>query len=879
MKRVLSIFFALCITLAAMADAKGHYWLDVEDKNIPLEKVTDYFSEWFNLGEGVTFTISYDRIDNFGMRHIAYQQYIDGIKAEHQMILVHAHEGKIVSVNTSIIEADNQLKSIHPCLSKQQAKEKVPNSIGEAELLIITCTINGIETSRLAYKTIDLVNHEDVYVDAETGECIKRISRVRSADVQGRGNTMYNGWQDMIFLSQDDCYILADSKRNILTVDASNSNISLLNNFNPDNYNEEDRVTVGTNIFMNYVASCKLYTSTTSTWDNTAMLQAIYFSITNHSWYDPVEDPYPDLYIVIYDCDNNVVYTSPIMNDCKESDVLFYVSSGIPLYSAGYTIKIYDDDQIIDDLGESIKISNITSGIKTWKGTNVDGSLLIGRPELDAHWGMEKTYDFYKEVFKRNSYDNNGSLIYQFINSNINNKVFNNAAATITFGTSLENIWPSFINYGKVDCITQRPCVSLDLVAHEFTHLVTAYNGRGGLDPQGESAALDESFSDIMGFSVENYVLGDTDYLIGEDVMISTSNMRSMKNPNLSGDGKDNKAQPDTYLGDNWDLAGEVHKNCGVQNYWFYLLSEGGSGVNDNGNAYTVKGIGIKKAQQIAYQNLIEYILNNATYEAARKGSLDAVTGIYGKNSQEYISTANAWYAVGVGDAFEDMTDTPTGLTMGEYVVVAQRKANTNYFYMTSTPTNSRYTAVDTKTSDLNAVVAKDLGSEYVWTVVKNGETIQLKNGSQFSTWNGGNKAILGNTGKDLTVTTNEDGSFTLTFAESETVTRYLSLNADTKYDYFAYYGNTNQIEQLHFLPYTASATTNVEQVTVSNIHAYSIDNTIIVEAVDAMPVMVFNATGQCIFNEVVSSARVPATHGGMYLVKTPTEVVKVIVR
>lgn len=170
---------------------------------------------------------------------------------------------------------------------------------------------------------------------------------------------------------------------------------------------------------------------------------------------------------------------------------------------------------------------------------------------------------------------------------------------------------------------------------------------------------MNESFSDIMGISVKKYATGHNNWLIGNDVMIYASNMRSMKNPNNSKDGV--QPQPDTYNGTYWaDITdnskdgdnGGVHTNSGVQNYWFYLLSEGGSGTNDIKNTYNVKSIGIDKALQIAYRNLIYYLTPNATYEDSRNGSIQATIDLYGKGSQEHQSVVNAWYAVGVGEQY-----------------------------------------------------------------------------------------------------------------------------------------------------------------------------------------------------------------------------------
>ena len=199
-------------------------------------------------------------------------------------------------------------------------------------------------------------------------------------------------------------------------------------------------------------------------------------------------------------------------------------------------------------------------------------------------------------------------------------------------------------------------------MAHEFSHLVTTNNGNGGLNYIGESGALNESFSDIMGIAVKKYVLGNNNWLIGDDVMINVSNLRSMKNPNVSNDGIKGglgEPQPDTYHGTYWaDVTntsidkGGVHANSGVQNYWFYLLSGGGTGTNDINNTYNVTGIGIDKAVQIAYRNLIYYLTPDATFGDARNGSIQAAIDLYGRDSKEHQSVVNAWFAVGVGDKY-----------------------------------------------------------------------------------------------------------------------------------------------------------------------------------------------------------------------------------
>ena len=89
-----------------------------------------------------------------------------------------------------------------------------------------------------------------------------------------------------------------------------------------------------------------------------------------------------------------------------------------------------------------------------------------------------------------------------------------------------------------------------------------------------------------------------------------------------------------------------------MQNYWFYLLAEGGSGVNDLGNSYSVQGIGIEKAAAIAYRNLSVYLTPDAQYIDARFYSIQSAIDLFGSCSEEVIAVTNAWYAVGIGEKF-----------------------------------------------------------------------------------------------------------------------------------------------------------------------------------------------------------------------------------
>lgn len=252
---------------------------------------------------------------------------------------------------------------------------------------------------------------------------------------------------------------------------------------------------------------------------------------------------------------------------------------------------------------------------------------------LDAHWGAQKTYDYYLTVHGRNSYNNAGGVFRSYIHYSSS---YNNA------------FWDgSVMTYGDGDGASFSPLTELDVCGHELSHGVTQY--ASGLIYSYESGALNESFSDIFGKSIDFWVNPSTANwkLAGKCYTPSTPGdaLRYMNNPNSGGD-------PDTYLGTNWYTGsgdnGGVHTNSGVQNFWYYLLANGGSGTNDNGFAYNVAGIGLIKAAKIAYRCNEVYLISSSQYADAAFYSLKSASDLYGNCSPEAVAVKNAWDAVGV---------------------------------------------------------------------------------------------------------------------------------------------------------------------------------------------------------------------------------------
>lgn len=277
-----------------------------------------------------------------------------------------------------------------------------------------------------------------------------------------------------------------------------------------------------------------------------------------------------------------------------------------------------------------------------WSASEYDNAY-FDNSALDAHWGIAKTYDYFKNTFNRDSYDNNGSPLVNLVHYSTN---YSNA-----FWTGTQMV------YGDGNA-TYNPFTSLDITAHELAHGVCS--STANLKYERESGAINESLSDIWAMLVEKeYAPEKQNYILGEELGKTTPYyLRSMANPNL-------KNHPSYYQGTYWypstnscfphsgnDYCG-VHVNSGVLNHWFYILSEG-----KTVSGLTVSGIGTAKASNIVYRMETSYLSPTSDYPVTREYAIQSAIDLYGKGSPEAVSVQNAFYLVGLGDIYNPNDNT-----------------------------------------------------------------------------------------------------------------------------------------------------------------------------------------------------------------------------
>ncbi|MCF1597387.1 M4 family metallopeptidase [Streptomyces muensis] len=280
-----------------------------------------------------------------------------------------------------------------------------------------------------------------------------------------------------------------------------------------------------------------------------------------------------------------------------------------------------------------------TDADDTWGTGTASSSSSDQTAAVDAAYGAQETWDYYKETFGRSGIKNDGKAAYSRVH-------YGNAYVNAFWDDSC-----FCMTYGDGEGNT-NPLTSLDVAGHEMTHGVTS--NTAGLNYSGESGGLNEATSDIFGTAVEFFANNSSDvgdYLIGEKIDINGDGtpLRYMDKPSKDGSSKDA-----WYSGIG---SIDVHYSSGPANHFFYLLSEGSGAKTINGVSYdsptsngaTVTGIGRAKAAAIWYKALTEYMTSTTNYKAARTATLNAASALYGgTGSTEYKAVAAAWSGVNV---------------------------------------------------------------------------------------------------------------------------------------------------------------------------------------------------------------------------------------
>lgn len=312
---------------------------------------------------------------------------------------------------------------------------------------------------------------------------------------------------------------------------------------------------------------------------------------------------------------------------------------GSQLDSEGYFTQD-GDEQSFSSQSYGSDSSSVDNSILTYSANNREvepGSIVTNesasisddskKAAVSAHYYADVVYDFYNNLFDRKSLDNKGM----------------NLVSTVHYGNKYNNaFWDgSQMVYGDGDG-KQFSAFSgdLDVVGHEMTHGLTSCTA--DLNYQGQSGALNESMSDVMGVLIQTYdkynvkdggdwKFNSSDWVVGDEIYtpgVDGDALRSLKDPTLYNQ-PDNM---DNYYNTSSDNGG-VHTNSGIPNKAAYLVA---------------KKIGNEKTARIYYRGLTNYMTKTTNFKGARDALMQAASDLYGANSSETTAISDAFESVGV---------------------------------------------------------------------------------------------------------------------------------------------------------------------------------------------------------------------------------------
>jgi Zn-dependent metalloprotease len=263
-----------------------------------------------------------------------------------------------------------------------------------------------------------------------------------------------------------------------------------------------------------------------------------------------------------------------------------------------------------------------------------EGAPASGDQSVDeAYDGLGATFEFYLEIYHRNSIDDAGMPL----------------TGSVHYGRKYDNaFWNSQqMVFGDGDgTLFNRFTIALDVIGHELTHGVTEHTA--GLAYSGQSGALNESISDVFGSLIKQYALKQTadkaDWLIGAGLLASGVKgvaLRSMRDPGTAYDDPTLRKDPQPanmkgFVHTTADNGG-VHINSGIPNHAFCLA------------ALDIGGYAWEKAGRIWYETLSDsHIKATVGFRSFAMLTVSNANRLYGANSAESKSVEKAWNEVSV---------------------------------------------------------------------------------------------------------------------------------------------------------------------------------------------------------------------------------------
>lgn len=280
---------------------------------------------------------------------------------------------------------------------------------------------------------------------------------------------------------------------------------------------------------------------------------------------------------------------------------------------------------------------------QTVKGSDNIWTNMIEREHASVHWCLQRSFDYYTDYQYANISKDLFAVTYYNDNLNIG------AAYTPPFSTPFNINKHIILVAPGIDVYSSA---NLDLISHEFCHMVNYERGKVGvgLHKYHEASYINEGFADIFGELTSRYVFNNMDWSWNNYGFWGNLYKRSFHDPQ-NDNFPNNTASADQYYPPgtgNSPMENFVpYSGSGPMRKWFNHLSQGEWNWTP---AYS--GVGLNEAELITWLTFF-YIVNNSTnYKNLADGTL-AVAAFHrgGICSPTWRKVERAWYDVGVKES------------------------------------------------------------------------------------------------------------------------------------------------------------------------------------------------------------------------------------
>lgn len=252
------------------------------------------------------------------------------------------------------------------------------------------------------------------------------------------------------------------------------------------------------------------------------------------------------------------------------------------------------------------------------------------RGAISAHANAVIVAQFLRYVLRRNGIDNMGSPILSSVNCIVESE------------STTGNVWTNAAWYNNqmvygqkiVDGVLRSYAIGLDVVGHEIFHGITNYTAR--LQYQGESGALNESYSDIFGVIISNLdkpKMTEWNWEMGEELDGTGLPIRDMRDPKQydQSDHMDRYRKMPISRFSDW---GGVHFNSGIHNKAAYNIM---TSMDAEGNPLFT----IAEASILFYLTLTQHLSRTSLFVDSARGAQTVARSLF-KNDPKSIAKMDA---------------------------------------------------------------------------------------------------------------------------------------------------------------------------------------------------------------------------------------------